>query len=190
MNTDRPIDSLDTPPNTFNRAHFIRLGLFGAAAYVAILTVLYFIDRKLMLNPGVDLLLANLLYWPVVYKAITDFKIQNNFEMSMGQGLKAGFVAGLFLPLAFHLFMYLLFNFFDPEMLQVQMEMMRDTVNWALGFFGEEKVTDEMMDEMENAMDEVGVSGYPFTSVVVGLSQGWTYILLISLVISAIKKNR
>ena len=190
MNTDRPIDSLDTPPSTFNRAHFIRLGLFGALAYVAILTVLYFIDRKLVLNPGIDLLVANILYWAVVYKAVTDFKMQNNFEMTLGEGLKAGFVAGLFLPLAYHVFMYLLFNFFDPSMIEVQLEVIRDTIITVGDMVGAEDMPDDLMDNMDDTLDEIGLSGYPFTSVVIGLSQSLMYILIISLIVSAIKKNR
>ena len=189
MQTEPQLDRT-APSGSFDQMHFIRIGLFAASAYMAMLTVLYLIDRKLVLNPGLDLLLANVFYIAVIVKAVSDFKVQNNFEMTLGEGLKAGFVSGLFVALAYHVFMYVLFNFIDPSMIEVQLEVIRDTINSVGGLFGAEEMPDDVMDDMENTLDEIGVSGYPISAAVVGLSQSLIWVLIVSLIVSAIKKNR
>ena len=184
-----PSAELPTPNPPFDRAHYFRLGGSAAAVYLVVLVALYLIDRQLLLNPGLDYLIANVLYWTVIIKAISDHKIRHQFELTLGEGIKAGFTTALFLPLVFHLFMYLLFNFIDPEMIEVQMEVIKDSVATVAGLFGE-GVSEAEFGDMEATLDAIGVNGYPFSAVVLGLAQSFFYLLLIALVVSLVKKTR
>ena len=186
---DAPLDSPTTPPQ-IDKAHFIKLGVLAGMIYLTVLVVLYLVDRKLLLNPGLDLLIANVFYWVVIIKAISDYKRQNNFTLSIGEGLKAGLLAGIFVALAYHLFMFVLFNYVDPSMIEVQVEVMMELVDSVASFVGNEGMDDNMQEELERAIDETGATGYPIGAVVTGLASSLFWILIISLIVSAIKKTR
>ena len=177
-------------PDTDHRAALIRLGLFAGLGYILLLFVLYLIDKKLVLNPGLDLLLANIIYWATVIKAIGDTKMRNGVELSLGEGLRAGITAGIFPALAFHLFMYALFNFIDPSMFEVQLEVIRDSLEWAAGLVGPDALDEDLIERVESEIEASGATGYPLSVAIFGLGQSLVWVALISLVVSLVKKTR
>ncbi|MEM8907484.1 MAG: DUF4199 domain-containing protein [Bacteroidota bacterium] len=102
----------------------LRYGLIAGLATIAYFLLFYQIDPKLMLGPLVyrsSLLIYLVLMFLAVFKA----RKEAGGGIELKAALRVAFVTYLIANLLFYGFYYLLFNYFDPELVTLQEEMMK-----------------------------------------------------------------
>ncbi len=102
-------------------SHGIKFGLFAGIGTVLILLSAYFIDKKLMLSPGV--VWSTLIFYLIgmYMAALEDRKSRNGF-ISFKEALRTSFVVWVIANAIYHVFLYFHFNYFDLDMLNIQKE--------------------------------------------------------------------
>ncbi len=121
-------------------AHSTKFGLIAGIGTVLILLTAYFVDKKLQLSPGV--VWSTIIFYIVgmAMAAIEERKDNGGF-ISFKAALKAAFIVWMIANAIYHAFNYFHFNYFDPEMIQIQKDYVLETLN--AGVFNEE-MTEQM----------------------------------------------
>ncbi len=128
-------------------AHSTKFGLIAGIGTVLILLTAYFVDKKLQLSPGV--VWSTIIFYIVgmAMAAIEERKDNGGF-ISFKEALKAAFIVWMVANAIYHAFNYFHFNYFDPEMLQIQKDYVLDTLS--TGVFSE-----EMAEEMAARTNDI-----------------------------------
>ncbi len=128
-------------------AHSTKFGLIAGIGTVLILLTAYFVDKRLQLSPGV--VWSTMIFYIVgmAMAAIEERKDNGGF-ISFKAALKAAFIVWMVANAIYHTFNYLHFNYFDPEMIQIQKDVVLETLD--TGVFSE-----EMTEQMAAKTDEI-----------------------------------
>ncbi len=121
--------------------HSTKFGLIAGIGTVLILLSAYFIDKKLQLSPGV-VWSTSIFYIVGMAMAAIEERKDNGGFISFKEALKAAFIVFMIANAIYHIFNYFHFNYFDPEMLQIQKDVVLETLE--TGVFSEE-MTEQMI---------------------------------------------
>ena len=128
-------------------AHSTKFGLIAGIGTVLILLTAYFIDKRLQLSPGVVWSTSIFYIVGMAMAAIEERKDKGGF-ISFKEALKAAFIVWMVANAIYHAFNYFHFNYFDPEMLQIQKDYVLETLE--MGVFSE-----EMVEQMAEKTEEI-----------------------------------
>ncbi len=103
----------------------VKYGIIPGIAIVLYLLVFHQIDRTLVLNP--------LVYWSPILVTVVTMRMAVSRERNMNDGkiekkvaLKQAFLTFVLAYLFFSVFIYVLFNFVDPGLIELQKQAMLD----------------------------------------------------------------
>ncbi len=103
----------------------VKYGIIAGIATVLYLLVFHQMDRALLLNP--------LVYWsPILVAVVTMTMVvkkvrnDNDGKIEKKEALKQSFLTYVLVYLFFSLFIFALFNFIDPELVELQKQAMLD----------------------------------------------------------------
>lgn len=101
----------------------VKYGIISGTAIVLYLFVFHLINRELVLNP--------LVYWSPIIVAVIAMtmvvkkeRLENNGKIEQRVALKQSFLTFVITYLFFTIFIYLLFNFIDPSLVELQKKAM------------------------------------------------------------------
>lgn len=114
----------------------IRYGIGAGIATIGFYLLFYFIDKRLMFNPGI--------YWgslalPLVAMVLAcrqQARVQGG-RLSWKEGIQIAFVVYVVAMAIYYLFYYVLFAYLDPGLVSVQAEVMQAGMERAKAILGE-----------------------------------------------------
>jgi len=115
----------------------IKFGVLAGLGTIIFLFLFYWIDKKLILSPEI-IWSTMFLYLLGMYMAPVEERKENDGYLDFKPALRAAFIVWIVANGIYHSFNYLLYNFLDKEMLNVQKQYMRDNIGNLEGFLGEE----------------------------------------------------
>jgi Ca2+/Na+ antiporter len=98
-------------------------GILTGAGTVLYLLLFYFVDRSLFLNGGVTWS-SLIIYLIFMFKAVREVRDAQGGELEFREALKPAFTVYFIANVIYYSFLYLMFNFFDPELVELQREML------------------------------------------------------------------
>ena len=106
----------------------IKYGLLAGIATVVYMLLYYFVDKKLMMGAWV--------YWSSIaifctamIMAILSVRRKQDYQLVFFEAVKTAFIVYLIADIIWYIFYYLLFTFFDPEMVEVTRQITIDALN-------------------------------------------------------------
>ena len=161
----------------------IKNGVFSGLAMVIYTLVIYLVDPSLLSN-------MKLAFIPMIIviifmvRAVSDFKAQNNGFASFGEALLQSLGTAVIATVISNIFVYILYNFIDPGMLEVLKQASIDQMESMEGLLGEEGV-DRAVDELESQEFTFGIG-----KVLIGTLTSIFIYLIISLIVAAITQKK
>lgn len=137
--------------------HAIKFGIFAGLGTVIFLFLFYWIEKKLMLSPSV-IWSTIFLYLIGMYMAAAEVRRENGGYIEYRPALKAAFIVWIVANAIYHTYSYLLFNFIDKDMLNVQQEYMRGEMEKMDGMISE--------DYLEVMNNNIEILSYDITQVI------------------------
>ncbi len=122
---------------TMKDNHAVKFGVLAGLGTIIFLFLFYWIDKKLILSPEI-IWSTMFLYLLGRYMAPTEERKENGGYLDFKPALRAAFIVWIVANGIYHSFNYVLYNFLDKEMLNVQKQYMRDNIGNLEGFLGEE----------------------------------------------------
>jgi len=107
--------------------HALKFGAIAGIATVIFLFLFYWIERELMLSPGI-IWSTTFLYFIGMYMAPLELRKENEGYLDFKTALRAAFIVWVVANAIYHAFQYVLYNFLDPEMLSVQKNYMQKNI--------------------------------------------------------------
>ncbi len=117
-------------------SHSVRFGLLAGIGTVLLLLTAYFVDKRLQLSPSVVWSTTILYVIGMTMAAIEERNDREGF-LSFKESLKAAFIVWVIANAIYHVFNYVHFNYFDPEMISIQKEQFLE-MNETASMFNEE----------------------------------------------------
>ncbi len=100
----------------------VKIGLLTGLGTILFLLLIYWIDKKLALNPNI-IWFTTLFYLIGMYKAAAVERKKANEYLGFRPALRVAFLVFIIANAIYHFYNYLLFNFLDPKMLDVQIAL-------------------------------------------------------------------
>lgn len=113
--------------------HAIRFGIFAGIGTVLFLYLFYWMDKKMMLQPSI-VWSTMFLYIIAMYMAPLEERKENEGYLLFKPALKASFLVYIIANGIYTIFNYILYNFLDPGMLEVQKEYFHEHKEILEGF--------------------------------------------------------
>lgn len=101
-------------------------GIFAGAGTVLYLLLFYFADKAYFVN-GLITWSSVIIYLVFMYKAIIDERNKRGGEIEFKDAVRPAFLVYVIANLIYYTFLYLMFNFFDTELVEIQREMMENS---------------------------------------------------------------
>ncbi len=163
----------------------VRYGLFAGLATLALMVIAYFLDRRLMLSPGV-VWGSMLFYLYFMVRAVREAARAWTGEerVPLQVLLRPAFNVYLVATVLYYAFYYLMFNVFDTGLVEVQREMVMEQLDQTSGLFGQERVQ-----EMKKALEADGLQVTPLR-VALNLGQSLIGGFILSLIVAGIMRSR
>jgi hypothetical protein len=153
----------------------VKNGIFGAIAVIIVYLVLWFIDPKILVKYGSWFGIIIGLYF--MYKAAKEARDMNEGFISFNDAFKYLFLTMALLTIIVSLFNYILYNFIDPGLLEVQKEVALETAQKMADTFGNEDMVEQISDNLDESM---------FKLTLGKVLQGWLVGLIFGAIASAI----
>ncbi len=115
----------------------VKFGLLAGSGTIIFLFLFYWIDKKPILSPEI-IWSTMLLYLIGMYMAPVEERKANEGYLDFKTALRAAFIVWIVANAIYHSFNYVLYNFLDAEMLNIQKNYVRDNMNGLEGLMGEE----------------------------------------------------
>lgn len=131
----------------------VRYGLFAGLGTIAVMLSLYMIDAGMIF--GWALQSTWLIYVFCMYKAVDDIKSENDGFISLREGFAAAFVVFAIANLMYIVFYYILVNFIDPSLIEIQIEKGIEAVEKVAEFAGMSE------EDLEKAIEEIEKGAKP-----------------------------
>lgn len=122
---------------TMQDNHAVKFGILAGLGTIIFLFLFYWIDKKLILSPEI-IWSTMFLYLLGMYMAPVEERKENGGYIDFKPALRAAFIVWIVANSIYHLFNYVLYNFLDKEMLNVQQQYMRDNMGTVEGFVSPE----------------------------------------------------
>jgi len=137
--------------------HAKKFGIFAGLGTVVFLFLFYWIEKELMLSPSV-IWSTIVLYLIGMYMAAAEVRRDNGGYIDFRSALKAAFIVWIVANAIYHAYNYLLFNFLDKDMLNVQKSYMHKQMEEMDGLISE--------DYLEVLNNNIEVLSYDLTQVI------------------------
>lgn len=128
-----------------------KYGLIAGGIFILISLVVYLIDPQSYLKFGTPIAALPMFYF--IVQAPLVVKKQNRGIISFGDAFKNSWVTYLIYSLITTIFLYILFNFIDPQLNEMMKETAIDTLEKVRGALGDE-ATDEAIKSIEVSTDQ------------------------------------
>ncbi len=115
----------------------VKFGMLAGLGTIIFLFLFYWIDKKLILSPEI-IWSTMFLYLLGMYMAPIEERKLNEGYLDFKTALRASFIVWIVANAIYHCFNYVLYNFLDPEMLNIQKQYVRDNAANLEGLMGEE----------------------------------------------------
>ncbi|MBP8240585.1 MAG: DUF4199 domain-containing protein [Saprospiraceae bacterium] len=126
-------------------ANILKYGLYAGAGTIAYLLLFYFIDPRLMLSPWVSWS-SLLIYIAAMLKATMVERDASGGAFLFREALRPAFGAYVVASVVYVVFNYVLYNFVDTHLVEIQREMMVEQSKVLAEKMGRE----DLMEQMEN----------------------------------------
>lgn len=159
----------------------VKYGLYYGLFFVLYNTFLKFIAPQMIFTGSVSVILGIAI--PIICMVLAGREVRDQEEgyLSFGEALKNTFLVFVIGSLISTLYQYILVNFIDPGLLEVQREAVLEMGDWLTNMMGEsEEAAEEMREKMEEAAD--ASMHQTFGQVILG----WMGSLIIGIILSAI----
>ena len=168
--------------------HAVKYGVYYGGASIIISLLLWLISPESLFNMGIGLAIGFGLPILFMYLSINTTKVEQEGFISFGESLKASFLTYMLGSLIGVLFTFILMNYIDPSLLEMQKEMAIKIAEDMTSMFGApEEAMEEMREEMENQNLDTMTFGQTMLTWLSGLIFPG---LIITLIMSGIlKKN-
>ena len=153
----------------------VKNGIFGAIAAIILYLILWFIDPKFFVTYGSWLGFIIIIYF--MYRAGKEARDANEGFISFSDVFKYLFLTFAILTIITALFNYVLYNFIDTGLIEVQKEIAQEAVEKMANALGNEDMVEEFNDNMDDSM---------FRLTIGKILQGWLFGLVIGAIIAAI----
>ena len=135
----------------------VRYGLLAGVSTIAYLLLFYFISPRLMLN-GFIIWSTLIIFLAFMYRAAVEVrKNQESFPFQLA--LRPPFTVYVLATLIYNLFYFLMFNVFDPGLLEVQYELVQENARLFAGVSGrpemEEQIASLSLDDIRVTLKSV-----------------------------------
>lgn len=117
--------------------HSIKFGIIAGSATIVFLFLFYWIEKELMLSAGI-IWSTTFLYFIGMYMAPLELRKENEGYLDFKTALRAAFIVWVIANAIYHAFQYILYNFLDPDMLNVQKNYMQREMGKLDGMVSEE----------------------------------------------------
>ena len=115
----------------------IKFGMLAGLGTIIFLFLFYWIDKKLILSPEI-IWSTMFLYLLGMYMAPIEERKLNEGYLDFKTALRASFIVWIVANAIYHSFNYILYNFLDTEMLNIQKQYVRDNAANLEGLMGTE----------------------------------------------------
>lgn len=159
----------------------IRNGFFGGLAAVILALLFYLFNTKSFLSLSGFLII--ILYIICVIRGVREQKATMD-HFPFVEALKTGFLTYIVASLVYTIFHYVLMNFVDPGLVDMQREVAVEAIEKMSGFMGE--------DQMEAAIDAIESQDLSFTVSKALITFAWGLIfpgIIIALIVAAFTKD-
>jgi len=160
----------------------VKNGLLGAAVAIIVYLILWLIDPATYLKFGSWIgLLIGLFF---MYRAAKEARDLNDGYMEFAELFKVAFIMIAIMTTITAIFGYILFNFIDPNLVEVQKQIVSESVEKISGMMGEDAAA-EMVEKLEEQ---------DYSLTIGRLIQGWAFGLVLwaigAAIMSAIMKKK
>ena len=165
--------------------HATTYGFYYGAASIAFFLLFYVINPRMLFGTA-NTILGFALPVLFMYLSVGATREDQDGTISFGEALKASFLTYMIGSLIGILFLWVLYNYIDVSLLDLQKEM---AIEMTENFVGALGASEENMEEMREALEEQG-GHFSFGTAILG----WLGSLIIpgiviALILSAIMKN-
>ncbi len=157
----------------------IRYGVLAGISVIIYMLVFYFYDVKVMLGPSVFWSTTLLFIIGMFFAAREERKVRE--FMTFREILPVAFVTYLVANLFFYDFLYILFNFVDPSLPELQRQVSLETIQDA----GFTEYVEEAIDEIEKMPAE-----FTLGQAIFGYLRSAIFGFLLSLIIAGLTRNK
>ena len=141
----------------------VRYGLIAGIGIVAYFLLFYSINARLLFNPWVYW--ASLgVYLALMWKALQDQQQAGEGPLPFKEGLRTAFLVFVIANLIYYLFYYLLFGLLDPSLVELQKEVMLESLEQSRSLLSEQQ-REEMLRSLENGELDITPGKVFFTFV-------------------------
>lgn len=128
----------------------VKYGILAGGATIAYLLLFYLVNPKLMLNPTV-LWSSLLIYLFFMFRAC--WEEQRKMEnYSFRQALKSAFVVFVLANAMYYTYYFIMFNWLDPGLIEIQRELMGENLERFSGVLGEGNKTEMQRNILEDPL--------------------------------------
>ncbi|MCO6479164.1 MAG: DUF4199 domain-containing protein [Phaeodactylibacter sp.] len=125
----------------------VKYGLIAGIGTVAYFLLFYFIKEELLFNPFVYW--ASLgFYLALMWRALQVEEQAPGERLGFRKALQAAFLVFVIANLIYYLFYYLLFGLIDPELIDLQRQVMRESLEQSGNLLSEEQ-REQMLESLE-----------------------------------------
>ncbi len=153
----------------------VKNGIFGAIVIIIVYLILWFIAPKFFVAYGSWLGILISFYF--MYRAGKEARDANDGFISFSDVFKYLFLTVALLTFIVYFFNYVLYNFIDPGLMEVQKEIAQEAAEKIANAFGNEDMIEEINDNMDDSM---------FQLTIWKTLQGWLFALVVGALFSAI----
>jgi Na+-translocating ferredoxin:NAD+ oxidoreductase RnfE subunit len=163
----------------FMKQYDAKYGLMAGGIAILISLVVYLIDSHSYLKFGAAIAALPMFYF--IVQAALAVKKQNNGFISFGDAFKNSWVTYLIYSLLSTIFMYILFNFIDPDLNEMMKETAVETLEKVRSVLGDE-ATDEGIKAIEKSTDQ-NIGNLAFNFLISLIFPGAFLALIIALIV-------
>ena len=170
------------------RNHAVKYGIYYGGISVAISLLLWLLSPETLFNMGIGLAIGFGVPIIFMYLSIHATKAEQEGFISFGESLKASFLTYMIGSLMGVLFTFVLMNYLDPSLLEMQKEVAIKVAEDMSSMFG---APEEAMEEMREQMESQNLDTMTFGQSMLGWLGGLIFPgLILALIMSGIlKKN-
>lgn len=168
------------------RNHAAKYGLYYGALSIGLTLIMWLVQPELLFNTGLGFAIGFGLPLVFMFLSIKSTRDDQEGYISFGEAIKASFLTYIIGSLLAILFTFILMNYIDPSLLEMQKEQAMKMAESMSSMFGaNEEMIEEMKDEMS---DQMGT--FSFGQAIMGWLGGLVFPgIIFSLIMSAIMKK-
>jgi len=159
----------------------VKQGILAGVGTVAYLLLFYFISPRLMLNVGV-LWSTLIIYFVFMYRATSKVREEADF-FPFQLAVRPPFTVFVLATLIYYTFYYLMFNVFDPGLLEIQYDLMVENAQRLTDLVGENQLKEQVE---EFSLEDLKVT---FKNVALGASRSLIGGFILSLIYAGLLRR-